>query len=164
MKKTILAMTMMLASTAAFANDGGIAAIKVDKIRMRETAIVKGEEKIVKKITNPSFKIIIEGGEAAKLQKILPSEASVFTGMYPDQAESYKESFKALGIYSNKSDEATSKVLTISCSDAKLNESYDKVVKTGKSVCTITINGVAKDDDAQNSFGDAQVFEPKTCK
>lgn len=153
----------ILSTTAAYANDGGIAAIKVDKIKMRETAIVKGQEQVVKKFTNPSFKIIIEGGEADKLQKILPSESSVFTGMFPEQAQMYNESFKSLGIYSLKSDEATSKVLTISCSDAKFDDSYVKITKTGKSVCTITING-AESDSAADSFGDAQVFEPKTCK
>lgn len=163
MKKLLLAATM-LASVLVQANDGGVAAIKVDQIRMRETALINGSDTIVKRIAKPSYSIVIEGGEAAKLQKILPSTVSVFTGMFPDQAQAYKDSFKQLGIYNEASKGITSKVLSISCSDATFNSAGNKVVKTGKSVCTITINAVEDGVSASDSFGDAQTFEPKTCK
>jgi hypothetical protein len=164
MKKVLAILSLVSISLTAVANDGGVAAIKVDQIKMRETALKNGQEVVVKKIVNPSYTITIEGGEAAKLQKILPSVSSVFTGMFPAQAQLYKDSFKSLGIYSEKSAAASSKVLSISCSDAVMNESGEKITKTGKSVCSITINGVSDGVSATDNFGDAQTFEPKTCK
>ncbi len=163
MKKMIAIFALVSTASTVFANDGGIAAIKVDQIKMREMAIKNGEQVIVKRIAKPSYKIIIEGGEAAKLQKILPSSVSVFTGMYPGQAQTYKDSFKSLGIYSDKSNEASSKAVTISCSDAEIGGAdYDQIIKTGKSVCTIEINAV--EEGADLMFGDMQPFEPKSCK
>jgi hypothetical protein len=153
----------MMVSAVALANDGGIAAIKVDQIKMRETAIKNGQEVIVQKITKPSFKIMIEGGEAAKLQQILPSMVSVVTSMNPAIAKDYNESFKALGIFSDNSAAAAGKFLEITCSDATLSLDGSKITKTGKSVCTITINSNAA-NEAADSFGDQQLFEPKVCK
>ena len=160
MKALLAIISALSISVTVLANDGGIAAIKVDQIKMRETAYKNGEVVIVKKIVKPRFTITIEGGEAAKLQMILPSEASVVTGMHPEIADAYKESFKALGIYNDASDEASSKAITISCSDAKLSEDGDKVVKTGKSTCTITIG----EGNSEDQFGDMHTFEPKSCK
>lgn len=166
MKKMIAILALVSTSSTVFANDGGIAAIKVDQIKMREMAIKNGEQVIVNRISKPSYKIIIEGGEAAKLQKILPSTSSVFTGMHPGEAKTYKESFKSLGIYSDKSTEASGKAITISCSDAVIGviggSDDDRVIKTGKSVCTIEINAV--EEGADLMFGDMQTFEPKSCK
>lgn len=164
MKKVIAILSLVSMSLTALANDGGVSAIKVEQIKMRETALKNGQEVIVKKLVNPSYTITLEGGEASKLQKILPSNVSVFTGMYPAQAQLYKDSFKTLGIYSEKSAQASSKVLSISCSDAVMNDSGDKITKTGKSVCTITINGVSDGVSTSDFFGDMQKFEPKTCK
>ncbi len=171
MKKWILLLALTSATSASFANDGGIAAIKVDQIKMRETAFKNGQEVLVKKIALPRYQITLEGGEAAKLQKILPSQSSVLTSVQPEIKGAYEESFKSLGIYSDKSKEATSKVIDISCSDAEIKtvpgktseeETY-KVVKTGKTVCTITIEG-SEDDMAPIQFGDMMEFNPKTCK
>ncbi len=161
MKKLILLMSLV--SVSAFANDGGISAIKVDQIRMREVGYKDGQEVVVKKIVTPSYKIIIEGGEAAKLQKILPPQVSVLTAMNPGMKKDYENSFKSLGIYSDKSGTASSKIISISCSDAKMNDNYDKVIKTGKSVCTISIQGLTENESAVDYFGDVQKFEPKTC-
>lgn len=167
MKRIFLALTLL--STVAMANDGGMAAIKVDSIKMREVKYNDmGQEVIVKSYTNPSHKIIIEGKEALKLQKILPSTSSVITAMQPDLAKSYAESFKALGIYSNDSKSAKSKVISIDCSDAELktiNEKTGKmaVVKTGKPTCTISIYG-STNETASESFGDMGDFNPKVCK
>jgi hypothetical protein len=164
MKKVLATLAVLTISLVASANDGGVAAIKVDQIKMRETALKNGQEVILRKIAKPSFTITFEGGEAAKLQKHLPSTSSVFTVTNPEQAQIYKDSFKTLGIYSDKSAAASSKVISISCSDAVWNESYDKIIKTGKSVCTITINAVPDGVSAADYFGDVQPFEPKTCK
>lgn len=161
MKKLLVLMSLV--SVSAFANDGGISAIKVDQIKMREMAYKDGQEVIVKKIVTPNYKIVIEGGEAAKLQKILPPELSSLTVMNPGIKKDYEATFKTLGIYSDKSAAASSKILTISCSDGKLSDNYDKVIKTGKSVCTITIQGLNDGESAVDYFGDAQKFEPKTC-
>lgn len=160
--KTLIVL-MSLVSISAFANDGGISAIKVDQIKMREMGYKDGQQVIVKKIATPHYKIIIEGGEAAKLQKILPSEVSVVTAINPGMAKDFNETFKTLGIYSDKSASASSKILSISCSDGKLSDNGDKVIKTGKSVCTISIQGLADGESAVEYFGDAQKFEPKTC-
>lgn len=160
--KTLIVL-MSLVSVSAFANDGGISAIKVDQIKMREMAYKDGVETVVKKIVTPNYKIIIEGGEAAKLQKILPSELSVITAINPGIAKDFNETFKTLGVYSDKSAAASSKILTISCSDGKLNDNGDKVIKTGKSVCTISIQGLTDNESASDYLGDAQKFEPKTC-
>ena len=161
MKLVLTMISILSISAAVMANDGGIAAIKVDQIKMRETAFKNGEVVIVKKIVKPSFTITLEGGEAAKLQKILPSEISVITAMHPEIKASYNESFKSLGIYSDASSGASSKAITISCSDANISENGDKVIKTGKSVCTLTISEGNAD---MGQFGDMQPFEPKSCK
>lgn len=162
---TVIVTLGLLSSLQSVANDGGIAAIKVDSIKMREVTMKDGEEVIVKRISQPSHKIIIEGGEAAKLQKILPSESSVYTYMYPDQAKTYNESFKALGIYSDKSSTASAKIIDISCSDAEIKEDGDhsKIVKLGKSTCVISINTSESDQVSPDYFGDMQTFEPKSC-
>lgn len=162
---TVIATLGLLSSLQTFANDGGIAAIKVESIKMREVAMKDGEEVIVKRISNPSYKIVIEGGEAAKLQKILPSESSVYPAMYPEQAKVYNESFKALGIYNDKTNTASAKIIDISCTDAKIEEANDKskVVKLGKTTCTISINASSTDIVDPENFGDMQTFEPKTC-
>lgn len=167
MKKIFLGLTLL--SAVAMANDGGMAAIKVDAIRMREVKYDDmGKEVTVKSFTNPSHKIIIEGKEALKLQKILPPTVSVITMMQPELAKSYAESFRALGIYSDDSKVAKSKVLSIDCSDAELktiNEKTGKmgIVKTGKPTCTISIYG-SENGAAGDNFGDIQDFEPKVCK
>ena len=163
MNKFMLIFTIILSATISHANDGGIAAIKVNQIKMRETAFKNGHEVIVRKITKPSFVISFEGGEAEKLQKVLPSEVSVITSMHPEIAEAYAQSFKALGIYSKPSSAATPKALQISCSDATLSNSGDAVIKTGKTVCTITVMS-NEDGQAEDLFGGMQNFDPKVCK
>jgi hypothetical protein len=170
MKKLMLALTLGLAATSAQANDGGIAAIKVDQIKMRETKLNQstGEEEVVRRIANPSFTITISGGEAEKLQQILPSEVSVLTAMQPELAAEFNKSFKSLGVYSDKTTGVTGKVITISCSDAELKQVKDtdkyKVQKKAQSTCTIRIQGLAEGADGADSMGDAQTFEPKACR
>ncbi len=161
MKNIIATISLIFTSPVLFANDGGIAAIKVDQIKMRETAIKEGKEVVVKKIAHPHFTIRFEGGEAKKLQQILPSQVSVITSIYPEIAKDFNESFKTLGIYSEASKAATGKGIIISCSDATLNDEGNKVIKTGKSVCTINIEGYAKDESPSDNFGDLQPFDPK---
>lgn len=166
MKSVLATLALVMVSSAAFANDGGIAAIKVGQIKMREETIRNsyGDKKVIRKIAKPHFVLTIEGGEANKLQKILPSQVSVITTMHPELTAAYNESFKSLGIYSSKSDEASGKVVTINCNDANLSDEGDKITKTGKSVCTLTIDGVDSDDQATDGFGDTQPFEPKVCQ
>lgn len=164
--KAFLSSFILFGCAFASANDGGMAAIKASQIKMREEAYsaATGDRVLVRKIAKPHFVITIDGGEAQKLQKVLPSQVSVITAMHPELAKVYAESFKALGIYSLKSNEATAKVISINCSDAKLSDDGSQITKTGKSVCTISIDGVDSDEEARESFGDAQNFEPKVCK
>lgn len=163
MKTIIAILSLVSISLTAAANDGGVVALKVDQIKMRETAVQNGKEVVVKKIVNPRYTITLEGGEAAQLQKLLPSSKTTL-GLSPDQDEVYKDSFKSLGIYSEHSAAASSKILSISCHDAVMSQSGDRVIKTGKAVCTISIQGVAADSSAKDYLGDIYPLEPKTCK
>lgn len=168
MLKSILALAFVtMSSGLAFANDGGIAAIKVDQIKMRETRYQNGEEVIVKKYVEPNFTITFEGGEAEKLQKILPSELSVITAIDPSIEKQFNETFKTLGIYADKSAAASAKILTISCSNGELSFLEDgkaSIKKSGKTKCTIKIGGDAKAESLSEYFGDIGEFEPKTCQ
>lgn len=165
MKKIMAIISLVFTSSlVVLANDGGIAAIEVNQIKMRETAIKNGKEVVVKKIANPRFTITLEGGEAKKLQQILPSQTSVITSLYPEIARDYNESFKTLGIYSEASNAASSKGIVITCSDATLDSEKNKVIKTGKSVCTISIQGYAKEESPVDNMGDIHTFEPKSCR
>ena len=153
-------------TTLAHANDGGMAGIKVSEIKMREYALKNGERVIKKRITNPNFQITIKGSEARKLQMILPSTFNVLTSIQPELAEIYKDSFKALGIFSEKSAGASSKFVSIDCSDADQIQVGDKVKivkrKPEDATCTISING--SNDIEDPDFGDMMPFEPKVCK
>ncbi|RYZ63473.1 MAG: hypothetical protein EOP05_23505 [Proteobacteria bacterium] len=140
--KFALAFVALMIAAPAFANDGGVAAIKVSEIKMREYN-EQGQE--VKRIANPNYKITFKGGEAAKLQKILPSTVSVITAIQPELAKAYAETFKTLGIYSGASQGIKSKVITINCSNGELvpNGDKSKIVKKSETECSIEINGVA---------------------
>lgn len=157
-------------SVRASANDGGIAAIKVNSIKVREVQVKEGVEKVVKSHTKPNFRILIDGPEAVKLQKILPSQFSVITAIQPEIADAYNESFKTLGVYSGTSREATAKTITISCDDADLQTIEQgeqvkfKVVKNGKPKCVISISGADSEEDARESMGDVQKYEPPVCR
>lgn len=166
MKFLISVAVALLTSSVALANDGGIAGLRVDQIKMRETALKNGEEVLVRKIVKPRFTISFEGGEAANLQKILPSELSVITAMYPDIAKVFHESFKTLAIYSETSKQASSKMITISCSDATADWSAEKpkITKTGKSSCVITIEGFGPDEGSPAEYGIIEKFEPEMCR
>ena len=163
MKKIIAMVSLLVISSTVIANDGGTAAIKVDQIKMRETAIKNGQEVTVKKIASPRYTITINGGEAEKLQQILPSMSSVFTTMYPESEKLYNDSFKSLGIYSEKSNGVSGKAISISCADAVLNDEGTKITKTGKSECVIRIEAI-EDGGESDIYGDVQTFEPKMCK
>lgn len=164
MTKIILLGSLVFASATAFANDGGVVAIKVNDIRMREYKYEDGMEKEVRRIVKPQFKITFTGGEAAKLQKILPSQVSVITSMQPEIADAFAKSFKTLGIYSDKTPQVTSKIVTINCVDADLESIGEtgkvKLVKKGQSECSIEIVGVDDGTDAADYFGDMQTYAP----
>lgn len=164
MKKMILLGAMILGSFSALANDGGVVAIKVNDIRMREYKYEDGVEKEIRRIIKPQFKITFQGGEAAKLQKILPSQLSVITSMQPEIKNEFDKSFKTLGIYSEKSTQVSAKVLTVTCVDADIESVGDegkvKIVKKGQSECTIEIMGLDDDVPATDYLGDASEFAP----
>lgn len=166
MKQLVLSL-ITLFSLSAFANDGGIAAIKVSDIRMREYEIRNGQEQELRRIVKPNFKILVNGEEAAKLQKILPPVLSVITGMQPEIADQFNESFKTLGIYSKASNVASAKYITIECNDADLKSDGSgkiTIVKKSRSECTIEIRGLDANEEIGDYFGDVNPFEPKTCQ
>lgn len=156
-------------SYVALANDGGMAAIKASEIKMRQIEIKNGEA-VETPVMDPQFKIYISGEEASKLQKILPHQVSVITGMQPELESAYNESFKALGIY-NKTVSSHGqiltypKVLTIVCNDADI--AYDngkyKINKKARTECVLTINRVGADDEIADYFGEMQTFNPRMC-
>lgn len=164
MTKTFLLGALLLGSLSAYANDGGIVAIKVNDIRMREYKYEDGIEKEVRRIVKPNFRITFAGGEAAKLQKILPSQLSVITAMQPEIEAQFNASFKTLGIYNEGNRQVSSKVLSITCVDADIESVGDegkvKIVKKGQSECTIEINGIEEGSDASDYFGDMQTYAP----
>ena len=161
---------LALFAMPAFANDGGIAAIKVSQIKMREYKFNKstGKEEEVRRINSPYFKIMVEGEEADRLQKILPSERNVLTSMYPDLAKEFNDTFKSLGIYNNdlKSNGkvlVSSKVLTTACNSGELKFPEDggkpNIVKRGQSNCVISINAVPE-EQIPDYLGDVSKFDP----
>lgn len=163
----MLPIVIALFGLPAFANDGGIAAIKVSDIRMREFEVRNGQERELRRIAKPNFKIYLNGQEAAKLQKILPSEFSVLTHMQPEIADAFNASFKTLGVYSDASNLASAKILTIHCNDAELKFADDgkvSIAKKPRSECTIEIRGLDSGESAGDYFGDMSSFEPKTCE
>lgn len=166
MKTLSMIFCVLAAGVSAQANDGGVAAIEVNEIRMREYQYVNGEEREVRRIVNPNFRITFSGGEAAKLQQILPSEVSVLTHMQPELTEAFNETFKTLGIYSEKTPQVSAKTLTLSCSDGELKFDDDgkaQIVKSGKSTCTLSIQGVEEGIDVTELFGAMQPFNPPMC-
>lgn len=167
MNKFVCLALLSLISFGAFANDGGVAGVKVSEIKMREYQVNNGQESELRRIVKPNFKIFFSGGEARQLQKALPSVYSVLTSMQPEIAEIFNESFKTLAIYSDKSDAASSKIINISCNDAEMkfdDNGKVRIVKTGKSTCEITINGLENDENVNDYLGDVSPFEPKTCE
>lgn len=150
MKKFVMAFALLAVTAPAFANDGGVAAISVKQIKMREMN-ERGELK--RKIAEPNFTIELEGGEAKKLMAVLPSEFSVITAMQPELKKDFDSTFKTLAIQSADANGVKGKVITISCQDGKLvsagdtDDSKMKIVKTGKTECQININGGQVESD-----------------
>lgn len=166
MKALSLLICLLGMTGVAQANDGGVAAIKVNEIRMREYQEVNGEERELRRIVKPNFRITFSGGEAAKLQKILPSQVSVITHMQPELTDIFNDTFKTLGIYSEKTPQVSAKVLTISCSDGDFrfhDDGRTEIVKTGQSTCEISIQGVDGDIEISDQFGEMQAFVPPMC-
>jgi hypothetical protein len=166
-KKIVIVATMVVSTQLAYANDGGIAVIKVNEIKMREYKIINNQETIIRRIADPYYKIILKGAEAAKLQQILPSVASVITTMQPELKKIYEETFKDLGIYNPPSTGVSEKVMTFECSDGDLVSTGGgkyKVVKSGESTCKISIYPRKVVGDNGDIFGDGFPWEPKTCK
>jgi hypothetical protein len=168
MKRMIFMAAMVFGNqfSTAFANDGGIAVIKVDEIKMREYKIINHQETEVNRLANPYYKIIIKGAEASKLQKVLPSVASVITVMQPELKIVFEETFKNLGIYNPAKPGVSEKVMTFECNDGELKlvgEKY-QIVKSGESTCKISIYPRSVAGDNGDIFGDGFPWEPKTCK
>lgn len=160
-------VALCLSAVTAIANDGGVVAIKVNEIKMRENKWKDGEEVLVRKIAKPNFKITFSGGDAKKLQEVLPSEITVLKAMYPEIAEEYDKTFKTLGIYSDAKNGVTSKVITISCNDGELKFSQNegeapKIVKAKETSCTVSINW-DENGNAGEWLGDVGTWEP-VCK
>lgn len=160
-------------ATCAHAQSSGLTAIKANEIRMSEYLYDEQsyENREVRKIKNPNFRIFLKGEEAAKLQQILPSERSVLTSMYPDIAREYNATFKALGIYNEEIQDrnrrmlVSSKVLTITCNSGKLeysdNGSRPRIIPSDVSECEIMIRGVGKEGEFSDYLGAMDSFDPE---
>lgn len=167
LKSILTAAWGMVFASVALANDGGIAVIKVKEIKMREYRIQNHQETEIRRISNPYFKIFLKGDEASKLQKVLPSVASVITTMQPELKKVFEETFKNLGIYNQPSSDVSEKVMTMECNDGQLKSiggGKFKIVKSSDSTCTISIYPRSVVGDNGDVFGDGFPWEPKSCK
>lgn len=165
-KRIVIVASMAITTQLVYANDGGIAVIKVNEIKMREYKIINNQETEVRRISNPYYKIILKGDEAAKLQKILPSVASVITTMQPELKKAFEETFKNLGIYNPPKEGISEKVMTFECNDGMLKNvgGKFKIVKLGESTCKISIYPRSVVGDNGDIFGSGFPWEPKTCE
>jgi hypothetical protein len=165
-KKIVIAATMSISTQLIYANDGGIAIIKVNEIKMREYQLINNQEKEIRRISNPHYKIILKGAEADKLQKILPSVASVITVMQPELKKVFGETFKNLGIYNPPKEGISEKVMTFECNDGELKYvgGKYKIIKAGESTCKISIYPRSVVGENGDIFGDGFPWEPKSCK
>jgi len=166
-KRIVISASMVISTQIAYANDGGIAVIKVNEIKMREYKIINHQETEVRRIADPYYKIILKGDEASKLQKILPSVASVITTMQPELKEQFDKTFKNLGIYNPAKEGISEKVMTFECNDGELvsmGNGKFKIVKAGESTCKISIYPRKVVGDNGDIFGDGFPWEPKSCK
>ena len=152
-------------SFPALANDASVASIRVDEIRMREYGIQNGREVELRRLTHPNFRMTFSGGEARKLQSILPSlkGAVIANPQYMDNPQDYFDSFKSLVVYSDPSVSqrtgVTNKGIQIHCNDGEMVDLPNgrvRVRKLDKSTCTISI----RQTDELNEFGDLTDFEP----
>jgi hypothetical protein len=165
--RIVVTATMVISTQLSYANDGGIAVIKVNEIKMREYKIINHEETEVRRIADPYYKISLKGGEAAKLQKILPSIASVITTMQPELKEQFEKTFKNLGLYNPVKEGVSEKVMTVECNDGQLVQTAAgkwKIVKANESTCKISIYPRKVVGDNGDIFGDEFPWEPKSCK
>ncbi len=176
MFKSLILAAAIVTAGSALANDGGIAVIKTSEIKMREYKLDPKtyQEVEVRRITDPNFKITIKGEQAINLQKLLPPSRTVLTGMYPELAKEYNETFRVLGIYSNPVKDkkgktlVTGKAITIDCSNGELifpdNGDKPSIKKATSTSCTLSI--VADEDAVGNDlFGGADTFDPgEMCK
>lgn len=166
-KRIVISASMAITTQLTYGNDGGIAVIKVNEIKMREYKIINHQETEVRRIANPYYKIILKGDEAAKLQQILPSVASVITTMQPELKKQFEETFKNLGIYNPPSSGVSEKVMTFECNDGELvsiGNGKFKIVKAGDSTCKISIYPRNVAGDNGDIFGASFPWEPKSCK
>ena len=94
------------------ADDGGYVGIKVNEINVTQLND-KGEALPIK---TPNMTINLNGNQAAKLIKILPTNLSEVTAIYPKFAKAYNTNFRSLGIAANDKGPA----VLISCSTGDL--------------------------------------------
>ncbi|MGZ3789343.1 MAG: hypothetical protein ACXVLQ_12520 [Bacteriovorax sp.] len=164
--RIVIVASMAITTQLTYANDGGIAVIKVNEIKMREYQLINNQETEVRRIPNPYYKIILKGAEAAKLQKVLPSVASVITVMQPELKKVFEETFKNLGIYNPPKEGISEKVMTFECNDGELKSvgGKFKIIKAGESTCKISIYPRSVVGENGDIFGDGFPWEPKSCK
>ncbi len=165
-KRIVIVASIAITTHLAYANDGGIAVIKVNEIKMREYQIINHQETEIHRFPNPYYKIFINGAEAAKLQKILPAVASVVTTMQPELKKVFEETFKNLGIYNLGTSTVSEKVMTVECNDGEIKSVNGKfkIIKHADSTCTISIFPRSVVGDNGDIFGDGFPWEQKTCK
>lgn len=160
MFKTICALCVTaLFSQITLADDGGLIAISVKDIQMSKTDY---DTKAQKNVTTPVpvsemnyYSITANGGEAAKLMRILPPSLSVITAQYPKFAKAYDANFRVLEISGAKGQPA----VIIGCDGGTLefpsNANKPPTIKpfADGAHCTITVTGFNPDEgDIQYSF------------
>ena len=144
-KVFLLLASTLLMTLSAHADDGGVMGILVKDLQMSSVDPTDSSKTV--KIDQPSFKVEINGGEAAKLMRVMPADQSVLTTMYPKFKKTYEANFRTLAITqgNNKPN------LSISCQGGDLN--FDDKGKPSfvafkdGAKCTINIMPTTNEDD-----------------
>ena len=143
---SLLCGALLLGSTV-FADDGGVVGISVKDLNMYKTGWTEKGGSTQEKVDQPSYKIELNGGEAGKLMRILPSTLYVITSMYPKFAPTYNANFKTLAITGSK----TQPTVNIDCQGGEIKEHINSPPTFTKykdgAHCTIQVQPVYSEDD-----------------
>ena len=140
-----LVAALALAGFSAHADDGGVMGILVKDLQMYSVDATDSSK--TTKIDQPSFKIELSGGEAAKLMRVMPADQSVLTNMWPKFKKTFEANFRTLAITQGDN----KPTLSISCQGGELN--FDDKGKPSLAPfkdgakCTVTVAPTTNEDD-----------------
>src|SRR5262245_23667465 len=118
MRKLVwVACIALSASMVARADDGGVMGIRVKQSSMTKDSVDPNSGKLISEpVTQPSYTVNLNGGDARKLMRILPPSLTVLTNMYPKFAKTYNANFRYLEITAGNNEP----VVVIGCDGGEL--------------------------------------------